>query len=72
MGLAERANWLKADIAKDSFGAALMSAGISKKTIEAWSVDPQVTHAGGKGSCFDLLEDKDAAECIATCLTIKA
>lgn len=25
-GLAERANWLKADIAKDPFGAALMSA----------------------------------------------
>ena len=70
-GLAERANWLKADIAKDAFGAALMSAGISKKTIEAWSVDPQVAHAGGKGSCFDLLEDKDAADCIATCLTIK-
>jgi hypothetical protein len=29
-------------------------------------------NAGGKGSCFDLLEDKDAADCIATCLTIKA
>ena len=71
-GLAERANWLKADIATDSFGAALMAAGVSKKTIEAWSVDPQVTHAEGKGSCFDLLEDKDADECLATCLTIKA
>jgi len=71
-GLAERANWLKADIAGDSFGAALMAAGISLQTIKAWSVDPQVTHAGGKGSCFDLLEDKDAADCIATCLTIQA
>eukprot|EP00227_Mantoniella_beaufortii_P019635 CAMPEP_0197589424 /NCGR_PEP_ID=MMETSP1326-20131121/10381_1 /TAXON_ID=1155430 /ORGANISM="Genus nov. species nov., Strain RCC2288" /LENGTH=342 /DNA_ID=CAMNT_0043154361 /DNA_START=77 /DNA_END=1105 /DNA_ORIENTATION=+ len=71
-GLAERANWLKADVAKDSFGAALLAAGVSKKTIAAWSIDPQVVHPGGKGSCFDLLEDKDAAECIATCLSITA
>lgn len=71
-GLAERANWLGANIAKDSFGSALMKAGVSKKTIEAWSVDPQVTHAGGKGSVFDLLEDLDADECLAKCLTIKA
>ena len=71
-GLAERANWLGANIAKDSFGAALMKAGVSKKTIEAWSVDPQVTHAEGKGSAFDLLEDLDADACVAKCLTIKA
>ena len=71
-GLAERANWLGANIAKDTFGAALMKAGVSKKTIEAWSVDPQVTHAEGKGSVFDLLEDLDADACVAKCLTIKA
>ena len=71
-GLAERANWLGANITKDTFGAALMKAGVSKKTIEAWSVDPQVTHAEGKGSVFDLLEDLDADACVAKCLTIKA
>jgi len=59
-------------VAKDAFGAALMAAGVSAASIAAWSVDPQVAHSAGKGSCFDLLEDMDAADCINTCLTIKA
>ena len=70
-GLAERANWLKADVTADIFGKALMAQGVAPETIKAWSVDPQVEHAGGKGSCFDLLEDKDADDTLATCLTIK-
>lgn len=60
-GLAERANWLKANIATDPFGKKLIAAGISKATIEQWSVDPQVK---GK-SLFDSLEDLDSDACIA-------
>jgi nucleoside diphosphate kinase len=59
-GLAEKMNWLKVLPERDSFGAKMMVAGISKDTIKAWSVDPQVK---GK-SLFDQLEDTDADECI--------
>lgn len=41
-GLAERMNWLKVDPANDEFGAKLLAAGVSLKTIKEWSVDPQV------------------------------
>ena len=40
--LAERTNWLKADIAHDPFGKVLLKSGVSTKTITNWSVDPQV------------------------------
>lgn len=59
--LSERANWLKADISGDSFGKRLLASGISKETIEAWSVDPQVKG----GSLFDALEDLDSDACVA-------
>ena len=55
-GLAEKMNWLKADPATDAFGARLIKAGVPVKTIQAWSVDPQV---GGK-SLFDQREDLNA------------
>ena len=59
--LAERMNWLGATAEGDSFGQALSAAGVSVKTIKAWSLDPQV---GGK-SLFDQLEDLDTAACVA-------
>ena len=59
--LAERANWLQADVTKDSFGQLMLKQGISKETIEKWSVDPQVKG----GSLFDALEDMDSDECVA-------
>ena len=40
--LAERNNWLHADITKDPFGAKLIKAGVSPEVIKEWSVDPQV------------------------------
>ena len=40
--LAERANWLGADVKTDNFGKALIAAGVTEETIKAWSVDPQV------------------------------
>ena len=66
-GLAEKSNWLKRSVEQDSFGQALLDAGLSKETIEAWSVDPQVTltPGGGKGSVFDALEDMDVEACLA-------
>ena len=65
-GLAEKINWLGKTLESEAFGSALLSAGLSKKTINAWSVDPRVTLAdGSKGSVFDALEDMDADDCLA-------
>lgn len=64
-GLAEKTNWLQRKIAKDSFGKALLDSGLSKKVIEEWSLDAQVTLPDGKkGSIFDYLEDLDAEPCL--------
>lgn len=59
-GLAEKMNWLKIDPKSDEFGKKLIASGVSEKTIEAWSVDPQVK---GK-SLFDQLEDLDSNACV--------
>mmetsp|Transcript_15661 Transcript_15661/g.30650 ORF Transcript_15661/g.30650 Transcript_15661/m.30650 type:complete len:344 (+) Transcript_15661:105-1136(+) len=65
-GLAEKCNWLGASAETDAFGKALIDAGLSKKTIADWSVDPRVNlPGGGMGSVFDALEDMDADECLA-------
>lgn len=64
-GLAEKTNWLNQKIENDSFGKALLSAGLSKNTISAWSVDPRVVLPGGeKGSVFDALEDMNVEDCL--------
>ncbi|CAE8717224.1 unnamed protein product, partial [Polarella glacialis] len=44
--LAERCNWLRASVGRDSFG-------------KDWSQDPLVEFEGGKKSLFDLMEDLD-------------
>jgi nucleoside diphosphate kinase len=62
--LAERTNWVGANVAEDSFGAAMIAAGISEETIKAWSVDPQVMVKGNKGSLFDSVEDTDSKACL--------
>jgi hypothetical protein len=65
-GLAEKMNWLKRPLEQDSFGQALLSAGLIKDTILEWSVDPQVMKPDGdKGSVFDALEDMDVDKCLA-------
>lgn len=58
--LAERLNWFKANLEKDSYGAAMLKAGIPKTIILAWCDDPQVKGA----SLFDQLEDIDTTECL--------
>lgn len=69
-GLAERMNWLSVKVEDDSFGAALMQAGIPEKVIKEWSVDPQVSWADQKSSLFDALEDLDAEACLSKSLEI--
>jgi len=64
--LAERMNWLKVSAEEDVFGKQLIAAGVSGKTIEEWSVDPQVK---GK-SLFDQLEDLDSDECLKKCVAL--
>eukprot|EP01004_Peranema_trichophorum_P004450 NODE_3371_length_1363_cov_77.375806_g2935_i0.p1 GENE.NODE_3371_length_1363_cov_77.375806_g2935_i0~~NODE_3371_length_1363_cov_77.375806_g2935_i0.p1 ORF type:complete len:363 (+),score=77.64 NODE_3371_length_1363_cov_77.375806_g2935_i0:71-1159(+) len=68
--LAERINWVGVDLADDAFGKQLLSLGIPKETILAWTKDPQVDYDGKKASLFDSLEDTDADECIKRALKI--
>lgn len=70
--LAERLNWLGVALEQDSFGAALLAAGIPAETIREWSVDPQVAidGEGRRGSLFDALEDIDSQEEIAKCMEL--
>lgn len=70
-GLAERANWLGQNIEEDPFGKALIDAGVSKETIQKWSLDPQVpTGAGKKGSLFDSFEDLNMSDCIKKAMAL--
>jgi hypothetical protein len=63
--MAERANWLGADISKDIYGKTMLAAGLPMSTIVQWTQDPQVPLAdGSKGSLFDALEDTNAAACL--------
>jgi hypothetical protein len=65
-GLAEKNNWLNVSFASDSFGKALIDAGLSEETIKEWSVDPRVElEDGSKGSVFDALEDMDSGDCLS-------
>lgn len=65
--LAERMNWLGVKAEEDDYGKALLKSGVSKKTIAAWTVDPQVTFGPMpiKQSLFDSLEDTDSDMCLA-------
>jgi len=68
--LAERMNWLGAELSTDPFGAALLGAGLSEFAIKKWSVDPQVQTAEGKGSLFDALEDMQCGDCLKQCVAL--
>ena len=63
--LAERMNWIGADLESDAFGKALLAAGLPKATILSWTKDPQVEFEGKKQSLFDLLEDLNCGDCLA-------
>ena len=58
-------NWLGKSIEDDVFGTALIDSGLTRATIEAWSLDPRIKQPdGSEGSVFDALEDMDAADCV--------
>ena len=63
--LAERLNWMGASLEDDPFGRAMLSSGIPRATIMAWTKDPQVMFEDKKASLFDLLEDLDYDECLS-------
>lgn len=70
--LAERVNWLGADLAEDQFGKAMLELKIPKDTITAWFQDPAVDFEGKKQSLFDLLEDLNCKECLTKSVAISA
>ena len=74
--LAERMNWLGAEIANDDFGKALLAAKVTPETIKKWAEDAQVsvegeTEQGKTMSVFDALEDHDADAVLAKVSRIK-
>jgi len=75
-GLCERMNWLGYKADRDSWGKALLNAGLRPKTIKDWSIDPQVSYGSTLAptvkSIWDTLEDMDAQPCIDKCLEISA
>jgi nucleoside diphosphate kinase len=70
--LAELTNWVGASVEDMPFGRSLLHAGVSAATIKAWSIDPQVSVAGKKGSLFDSVEDMDSAACVVKLTAINA
>lgn len=70
--LAERMNWLGFKLDRDPFGKLLLKAGVTRKQIKDWSVDPQVTYGpvAITKSLFDSLEDTDSDYCLALCQMI--
>lgn len=68
--MAERLNWVGADIKTDSYAQAMIAAGIPEETVLTWIKDPQVPFEGKKGSLFDLLEDMDSPDCLAKSVKI--
>jgi len=73
-GLCERMNWLNYKAERDTWGKALLNAGVRPKTIKEWSRDPAVTYGEKLNpttkSIWDTLEDMDARDCIDKCVEI--
>jgi len=70
--LAERCNWLRANLNKDPFGKALLASGLTYGMAKKWFEDPALEFEGGKKSVFDMLEDLDAGDCLKKCKAIAA
>eukprot|EP01001_Neometanema_parovale_P007210 NODE_3527_length_1204_cov_112.411656_g3347_i0.p1 GENE.NODE_3527_length_1204_cov_112.411656_g3347_i0~~NODE_3527_length_1204_cov_112.411656_g3347_i0.p1 ORF type:complete len:339 (-),score=110.12 NODE_3527_length_1204_cov_112.411656_g3347_i0:121-1137(-) len=68
--MAERMNWLGADINSDAFAKAMQAGGIPVGTIQDWTKDPQVLFEGKKQSLFDLLEDMNSDACLKKAIKI--
>lgn len=74
--LAERMNWLGYTAESDSFGKALLDAGVRMQTIKDWCLDPAVTYGDAEKptvkSIWDTVEDMDAEDCLNKCAEIDA
>ena len=70
--LAERANRLGMTLESDSFGQAMLAAGVPLTTIKAWCDDPAVPYQGKAQSLFDLVVDLDSRDCLRKSASINA
>ncbi|CAK0899561.1 unnamed protein product, partial [Prorocentrum cordatum] len=70
-GLAEKANWLSAEVSEDPLGKALSEAGLGQGMIKDWMQDPAVFFDGKRQSLFDLLEDLDSDACVQKARNIR-
>lgn len=70
--LAERYNWLGADLTKDFYGRAMLACGVPLDMLKAWCDDPPVKYEGKTQSLFDLLEDLNGAPCLEKSVKIAA
>mmetsp|Transcript_70760 Transcript_70760/g.133665 ORF Transcript_70760/g.133665 Transcript_70760/m.133665 type:complete len:471 (-) Transcript_70760:201-1613(-) len=70
--LTERMNWLGVQPENDLFGQQLLNSGISVRQIEKCARDPKVRlgPSSAMRSLFDVLEDKDANECLNICQAV--
>lgn len=68
--LVEKRNWMSANLANDSFGKALLAAGLGLEKIQFLMSDPPVLHNNKRQYLFDVVEDMDAPLCIDTVLDI--
>lgn len=64
--MAERINWQSTSVDVDSFGAALLRAGVPREYVTAGLLDPKVLRddSGKQGSLFDALDGLDSEACI--------
>jgi len=62
--LAERVNWLGISITDDTFGKAVLAAGVPAQTLEFWLSNPEVLCEGVRQPIFDVVEDLDAKACL--------
>jgi len=68
--LAERINWMGANVADDPFGKAILAANVSQSTVEYWLTNPEIVFEGERHALFDLLEDLDARQCLQRMLAL--
>jgi nucleoside diphosphate kinase len=65
--MAECENWFGEKLTDSPFYKALLSSGVSDKQINEWKFEAQIVlESGKKGSSFDVVEDTNATDCVAT------
>jgi len=71
--MAEVENWLGESLDSQSFYKALLAAGVSAKQVDEWKYEAQIKLESGKmGSSFDVVEDTNSSDCLATLAKLAA